>query len=359
MKKLISLLFLLTTLVHFLYSQNNTPSEAIEYANQGMKLADQGNYAEAIVQYKKGRTLAPDNSLFFYEIALSYFSQKNYVSCIATLDSVIGRPDVNDQFYQLLGASWDESGNRDTALLIFKKGMEKFPKAANLSMECGVIEFAGKNFQAARGYWINGTAMNPAFPDNYYHLAKFYADSADRIPSILYCETYLNLTRNTAQVAEINKLLCTLYGKCIQVLKDSTIVLRFSDNDLFSQDNQDSVPDFCRAVKITYQTVGNSIKDTRVKEGIDAVIMVRESFLKIWFGQKYHLKYPFSLFDYEKQLTDAGLFSAYSRWLLMKCDVFAFKQWVNENKEPYAEFVDWYKKNPFNNTNIQAVHICK
>ena len=359
MKKIVILFILLTSVFCFSYSQNTTPPEAVEFAKQGMKLFDDGKYTEAIDLYKKGRALAPSNSLFSYEIALSYFTLKNYSSCISTLDSVIGNSDVNDQFYQLIGDSYDMTGKSDTALIIYKKGMEKFPKAANLSMESGVVEYTRKNYPAAHDHWVNGINMNPAFAENYYHLARFYADSANRIPAILYSETYLNLNRNTAQVAEMNKLICTLYGKSIQIMKDSTLSLRFSDRNIFLQGSNDSITDFCDAVNNTYQIVGNTLKDKKMKAGADAVIRVREAFIKTWFEQKYNLKFPFSLFDFEKQLIDAGYFDSYSQWLLMKCNVLEFQQWVNENKKTYTDFVDWYKKHLFNIKTSQEIYLCR
>ncbi|HNW89676.1 MAG TPA: hypothetical protein PKN48_08420 [Bacteroidales bacterium] len=359
MKKIIIPLILLASVLTFTYSQNATPPEAVEYAKQGMKLFDQGSYAEAIVRYKKGRVLAPSNSLFSYEIALSYFSLKNYAPCIATLDSVIGRSDVNDQFYQLLGDAYDMAGKPDTAMIIYKKGMERFPKAAGLSMECGVIEYAKKNYTAAHEHWLNGIAKNPSFPDNYYYLAKFYSDSSNCIPALLYCETYLNLTRNTAQVAEINKIFCSLYTKSIKIAADSTFSLHFSDENSLVLKINDSVKDFCDAVNNTFLLAGISLQDKKTKAGVDAVVRVREAFIKTWFEQKYNLRFPFSLFDHEKLVLDAGHFYSYSQWLLIKCNMFEFQRWFDENKNTYTGFVDWYKNHPFNNKSTQEIYLCR
>jgi len=359
MKKIVSLLLLLVSFCQLSRAQNITPPEAVEYAKQGMKLFDEGKYSEAIVLYKKGKALAPSNSLFSYEIALSYFMNKDYLPCIETLDSVIGNQDANEQFYQLLGDSYDETGKPDTALIIYKKGMQKFPTAAGLSMESGVIEYTRKNYAAAQEHWITGVSMNPSYPENYYHLAKFYADSSNRIPAILFSETYLNLTRNTAQVAEINKLFCTLFTKSIQIMNDSTLILLFSDNNSGQSKSNDSVEDFCDALNNTMTITGKLLKDKKMKAGVDAVIKVRETIIKTWFEQKYNLRFPFSLFNFEKQIIEAGHFNSYSQWLLMKCNVFEFQRWVNENKKKYTDFVDWYKKNPIVIKQVQEFNNCR
>ncbi|HPS28186.1 MAG TPA: hypothetical protein PK269_11320 [Bacteroidales bacterium] len=359
MKNIIIPLILLLSVISFSFSQNATSPEAVEYAKQGMRLFDQGSYGEAIVQYKKGRALAPNNSLFSYEIALSYFSMKNYPSCIVTLDSVIQRTDINSQFFQLMGDAYDMSGKPDSAMAVFKTGMLRFPKAADLSMECGVLEYAKKNYKVAHTYWLDGLAKDPSYADNYYHLARFYSDSANRIPALLYSEIYLNLTRNTAQVAEINKLFCTLLGKSIHLSPDSTVILKFSANSSGKFLVPDSVKDFCQALSHTFQKAGLSLKDKKLKAGIDAVSAVREAFIKTWFEQKYNLRFRFSLFDFEKQVLDAGHYYSYNQWLMIKCNMFEFQRWFEDNKKNYTDFVEWYKNHPFKNLYPQDIFICR
>lgn len=359
MKKIIIPLILLASVISFSYSQNATSPEAVEFAKQGMSFFDQGRYADAIVQYKKGRALAPKNSLFSYEIALSYFSMKNYPSCIATLDSVISRTDINSQFFQLMGDAYDMSGKPDSAMVVFKMGMLRFPKAADLSMECGVLEYAKKNYKAAHAYWLEGLGKDPSFADNYYHLARFYADSANRIPAILYSEIYLNLTRNTAQVAEINKLFCTLIGKSIHLSVDSTLILNFSGNSSGKILVADSVKDFCQALNNTFQLTGLLLQGKKMKAGIDAVTAVREAFIKVWFEQKYNLRFRFSLFDFEKQVLDAGHYYSYNQWLMIKCNMFEFQRWFEENKNTYTLFVEWYKGHLFKNLYPQDIFLCR
>jgi tetratricopeptide (TPR) repeat protein len=341
------------------YCLSYSQTQAIEYAKQGMNLFDEGKYADAIEKYKKGKLLEPTNSLFSYEISLSYFMLKNYPLSISTLDSVMKRPDVNDQFYQLLGDAYDMTGQPDSAIKILKTGMKKFSKAANLSMEAGVVEFSRKNYAAAHDYWINGINMNPAFAENYYHLANFYSDSSNRIPAILYAEIYLNLQRNKAQAAEVNKLICKLYNQSIMMMADSSVTLHLTDRNTGQFNNADSVKNFCEAVNNTYYITGTKLKGKKLKAGIEAVISVRETFIKTWFEQKYNMKYPFSLFEFEKQLLDAGHFGSYSQWVMMKCNATEFQAWHKEHSKQYADFVEWYKKHPLNIQNSQEIHGCR
>ncbi|HNW68961.1 MAG TPA: hypothetical protein PKI01_01065 [Bacteroidales bacterium] len=340
---------------YFSYSQ----TQAIEYAKQGMNLFDEGKYADAIEKYKKGMLLEPTNSLFSYEIALSYFMLKDYPLSISTLDSVMKRPDVNDQFYQLLGDDYDMAGQPDSAIKILTSGMTKFPKAANLSMEAGVVEFSRKNYDAAHNYWISGINMNLAFAENYYHLANFYSDSSNRATSMLYAEIYLNLQSNKAQAAEVNKLICKLYNQSIMMMADSTVKLHVSDRNTDQFSKADSAANFCEAVNKTYYISATKLKGKKLKPGIEAVITVRETFIKTWFEQKYNLKFPFSLFDYEKQLLDAGHFGSYSQWVMMKCNMADFQIWYKEHSQQYADFVAWYKKHPLKLQNTQEIQYCR
>ncbi|HNX07856.1 MAG TPA: hypothetical protein PKL96_09755, partial [Bacteroidales bacterium] len=95
------------------------------------------------------------------------------------------------------------------------------------------------------------------------------------------------------------------------------------------------------------------------KAGIDAVSAVREAFIKTWFEQKYNLRFRFSLFDFEKQVLDAGHYYSYNQWLMIKCNMFEFQRWFEDNKKSYTDFVEWYKNHPFKNLYPQDIFICR
>ncbi|MCK9611943.1 MAG: hypothetical protein PHR81_00930 [Bacteroidales bacterium] len=347
MKKFIAVCICILTFLHPLLSQPDTKYQSLEYAKNGMKLFDQSKYKEAIEQYMKGKELDKDNTLFDYEIALSHFMLKDYQACIITIDSVIGNPNINEQFYQLLGNAYDMMQKPDTALQIYAEGMKRFPKAASLYTESGVVELNRNHTESAVNFWVKGTIINPTHAENYYQLARFYADSLNRIPALVYAEIFINLERNTAKTAEMGKLLCALLYKSIRIKQDSVIALNFYP-DITIYGKNDSIKNVCDAVKDVLRKVsGMKIKNNRTLVGSSEIVKVRSKFLEVWFAEKYNERFKFSLFENQQLINKQGFFEAYTQWLINKCNVADFQKWASENSGTYASFAEWFKKHPY------------
>lgn len=359
MKKIITVCFLLFICLQPLLSQPDTKYQSLEYAKTGMKLFDQGKYKEAIEQYLKGKELDKDNTLFDYEIALSHFMLKDYKACIATIDSVIESRNINEQFYQLLGNAYDMLQQPDTALKIYAEGMKRFPKAASLYTESGVVELSRNNTESAAKFWIKGTIVNPTHAENYYQLAKFYADSLNRIPALVYAEVFINIERNTAKTAEMGKLLCALLYKSIHIKQDSVFSLNFTP-DVRVYGKNDSIKNVCDAIKDVFRKVSDmKIKNSRTLVGSAEIIKIRSKFLEVWVEEKYNQRFKFSLFENQNLILKQGFFDAYTQWLINKCNVADFQKWVSENSGKYASFADWFKKHPFIFYGAEDADLCR
>src|SRR5205085_1495849 len=70
----------------------------------------------------------------------------------------------------------------------------------------------------------------------------------------------------------------------------------------------------------------------------DALAALRTRFLLSWFG-KNDSKFPFRLFDYQRQLAKAGMFDAYNQWIFGAANnLSAFQQWTVNHPEEYKRF---------------------
>lgn len=329
-----------------LFAQSDPVKRSVEYAKEGIVHYEEGRYEQAIISFKKGRALNPVNLLFSYEIALSYYAQAGYISCINTLDSVMGKEGINEQFYQLLGDAYDMNGQSDSALIIFKNGLKKYPKSAALYMESGVIEFRRQAYNEAYTYWQKGIAANPRYAGNYYWMAVFYKDSTNKLPLLLYGEIYLNLEQFTQGAAEISNYLCITYTANMKVLNDSILYARFLPYDQLIMADTLKPSGFCQAMSLTFLAASSGIVYHGSGSEIGAVIAFRRKLLEVWYARKYHIQYPFPLFDYVQLLTEKGYFESYTHWLLIKCNLLEFQDWYKKNADVYKGFAEWYKIHP-------------
>jgi hypothetical protein len=79
----------------------------------------------------------------------------------------------------------------------------------------------------------------------------------------------------------------------------------------------------------------------------ETLTMIRTRFILDWFNT-YAAKYPFKLFDYQRQLLSEGMFEAYNQWLFGPVDNLAsYDNWTRTHAEEYNEFSAFQKTRIF------------
>ncbi len=75
--------------------------------------------------------------------------------------------------------------------------------------------------------------------------------------------------------------------------------------------------------------------------------IVRSKFILEWF-EKYADKYPFRLFEYQRQLLKEGLFDAYNEWAFgATMGLASFQAWTAQHADDYNRFINFQKGRVF------------
>jgi hypothetical protein len=86
-----------------------------------------------------------------------------------------------------------------------------------------------------------------------------------------------------------------------------------------------------------------------VNQGItpESLTVLRTRFILDW-DNKEASKFPFRLFDYQRQLLKEGMFDAYNQWIFGAVqDLSAFQTWTNTHADEYAKFTNFQKGRVF------------
>lgn len=284
--------FLITVFICPSVAQTNK-ERSVEFARKGIKLVDQKKYAEGIATLRLGAALDPENPLFNYEIAAAFYLQAQYDSVVTVLEPVLSKPDVNDQFYQVLGNAWDMKKMPEKAMQTYQAGLARFPGSGILYLECGILMLAADSIKKAIGFWESGVKADPGISSNYYYLAKILAASDDKQWALLYGEVFMNIERNSKRSEEMSRLMYETYFSFLQKPVDIMSAVMAGDN-----------------------TAGALNDTTNI------------------------------LTSFHHQLRSNGHYEAYIHWMLMKGDEDGFTAWFNRNTEKYKAFVAWFSKNP-------------
>jgi Tfp pilus assembly protein PilF len=282
-----------------------------------------GDYSNAIVVLGRAVNLDPQNLDILKELAFTYYLQKNYSQAMETAKPLVERKDADVQCYQILGMVYKAIEESKECEKMYKQGIKRFPTSGVLYNEYGEMLWAKQDFEAIK-QWEKGIELDPNYSSNYYNACKYYYFTYDKVWSLVYGEIFVNLESYSKRTPEIKDILVQGYKKL------------FSDPKL--QKNQNAKNAFVEA----YLSVMTN-QSSAVSTGISAesLTALRSRFILEWFTQ-YSAKFPFRLFEYNRQLLKEGMFDAYNQWIFgASQNLPAFQTWTGTHADEYSRFINF------------------
>jgi len=288
-----------------------------------------GDYPNAIIVLTNALKKDPDNLDIQKDLTFTYYLQRNYSSAVELGRKLIERPDADEQCYQILGMALKAVDERKEADKMYKQGIKKFPGSGELYNEYGEMLWVKQDPEAIR-FWEKGIEVDPNYSSNYYNASKFYYLTYDKVWSLIYGEIFINLESYSRRTPEIKTLLVDGYKKLFTELKTPKSI---ASNNPFAS---------------AYLGVMNDQSQTMVL-GVtpESLGVLRSKFLLEWF-EKYGEKYPFRLFDYQRQLLKEGMFEAYNQWAFgASLGLTSFQNWTTQHADEYNRFLSFQKGRVF------------
>jgi len=339
-------LILLIAAGQTLYGQTTNKEKALAKGREAIELIDKGQLDESIKLLKEAQKLDPDRIDYPYELALVQYMKEDYKGAIKILEKLVKHKDVSERVFQLLGNSYSVSGNSGKAFEIYDAGLKKFPKSGILYLEKGNVHWGKKEWDKALSYYEKGIEIDPKFSSNYYRATLIYCNTTEEVWGMIYGEIFMNLERNSARTAEISKLLYDTYKSEIKFTSDTSFSVSFSQNATININNlkDPSKMKLPFGIGVYEPTLMFSVLSEKTID-INTLNNIRNRFIDNYFKNGHDKTYPNALFNYQKQVKDAGHFEAYNYWILMKGDESGFEKWHSENKEKWDNFVKWFTNN--------------
>jgi tetratricopeptide (TPR) repeat protein len=342
--KLLSLIIFVAS-IQGLFGQTKQ-EQAKEKGKTAVGLEDEGKYDDAIKLLNEAKDLDPESLVYPYELAYSYYAQKDYKKAISYLEPLTKHKDVIDRVFQLLGNSYDDAGDSEKALQIYNDGLKIFPSSGKLYLEEGNVYWGKKEYGKALPFYEKGIKVDPAFPSNYFRASKIYCNSSEEMWGMIYGELFMNLERNSARTKEISKLLYDTYKSQIKFAGDTLTTISFSKNNIINPKDVDKPG----GIKIPYSIIYEpSLAFAVISEkniDLNSLDRIRGRFIDFYYNKNFDKKYPNVLFEYQKRVKEAGHMEAYNHWILMMGDENSFNTWQTSNSDKWTAFVKWFSDNP-------------
>ncbi|MBR9998823.1 MAG: tetratricopeptide repeat protein [Cyclobacteriaceae bacterium] len=332
----------------FTFSQQSKKEQlALDMGIQAIKCMNDGNFDEAIVLLEQAQKLDPIRIDYPYEMAYALYNLKEYDKVIDILEKLKERQEASDLVFQLLGNTYHNAGNPERALVIYQKGLNKFPESGHLYLEIGIVEYSQENFNEAIINWENGIRVQPDLSSNYYWLGRAFAGSNKRIWGILYSELFILLETESARSREMSEILFRIYDASISFDTDTTVTTHFeSAMQIDPTDNKGITLPFDSEVElITSMSSLNVSGKSKDHISLDDLVNIRTAFIDNWHTMNMNDKYSNCLFDFHSDMKEAGVYEAYNYWLFRMGDTENFMAWYRKNEEKFSEFIRWFNDN--------------
>jgi tetratricopeptide (TPR) repeat protein len=284
-----------------------------------------GDYPNAIIVLSNALKMEPDNLELQKDLTFTYYLQRNYSSSVESGRKLIARSDADEQCYQILGMAYKAIDEKKEADKMYKQGIKKFPSSGELYNEYGEMLWVQQDNEAIR-FWEKGIEVDPGYSSNYYNASKFYFYTYDKVWCLIYGEIFINLESYSRRTPEIKSLLVDGYKKLF--------------TDMKSPKNQSGKNPFTAA----YMSIITDLAAT-VNLGVtpESLGILRSKFILEWF-EKYADKYPFRLFEYQRQLLKEGMFDAYNEWAFgASVSLLSFQNWTVQHADDYNRFISFQK----------------
>jgi Tfp pilus assembly protein PilF len=293
-----------------------TAAELHETARTFMR---QGDYANAILVLNRAVKLEPKNIEMAKDLGLNYYFSKDLNKALETYKPILEREDADDQCFQIAGDIYLAMDDTKECEKVYKKGLKKFPESGALYNVYGELLWAQKDYSAIK-QWEKGIETNPGFSKNYYNACKYYYFTTDKVWSILYGEIFLNIEPYSTSSAEIKNLLLEGYKKL------------FADADL--EKNGAGQSPFVQAF---LQSMNKQSALASAGINAESLTMIRARFILDWYNDTGN-KFPYKLFELQRQLLQEGMFDAYNQWIFMAAqNLPAYQNWITVNAAAYSE----------------------
>jgi tetratricopeptide (TPR) repeat protein len=299
------------------------------FFQQGQTALRSGAFERADSCFARAYPFDSTSTGLMREWALTQWYLKDYARGIQLIQPWCQKDTVDEQLLRVAVMLYKGNQQHQEAERLLKQATEKYPKNGAFYHDYGEL-LSASNDARCISQWEKGIAYDPGFPDNYYQACLFYTNRHQWLWAALYGEIYINLDPLNTKSSRIRELMLRSYRELFaEIVADS---LSVPENDF------------------TGLVVGNYKKQiSRLRSAMPTslITMIRARFVVDWFVQTGN-KFPFSLFDWQRQLMREGHFEAYNQWIFGVAEnMNVFQRWLSLNRESYSDFLRFQRQQVF------------
>jgi tetratricopeptide (TPR) repeat protein len=327
--------FLIAIALIFMFSNSFGQNQEIEnLVQKGIEFHDKREYKKAIEFYQKALSIDPNSSIANYEIAFSYFADKDYKNAEIYSKKVIDlKKDNLLGAYITYGNALDMQGQTKKAIESYEKAMKDFDNYLlyyNYSITCFNSGETDKAYNAT----IKAINNNSSHASSHLILSKIMEKKGSRIKAMLPLYFFLLLEPNSSRSAIEYQTLKKYIDQGVSQTSEKNI------NIVVPMDED---PDFGTAeMMISLSKASNSMEENKGKSDLELFAENNDQLFKILGELKkdnsgfwWDFYVPFY---YEMASND--LTKAFSYYISLSKGE-EVNKWIEENNVEFEKFKNW------------------
>jgi len=212
LKKTILLSTLIVFSTHWVKAQTEEFNKLIA---QGRAQQAKGDFQEAINSFKKAITIEANSPIANYELASSYYSNKNFEKARAFSQKVINQKKrYLLAAYLLNGSSLNDLGKLEEANAVFKEAAKKYTHHYLLFYNLGINYYKLQNFEQSIKYTERAVFLKPLHASSHLLLAALHQVKKNQLKATLAYYFFLMIEPDTPRslkaLQELKSLLAIL-----------------------------------------------------------------------------------------------------------------------------------------------------
>lgn len=335
---------------------NDLSPEDQELLSKTIKLVDEGLSMAVMPDFDLLAKKYPKNYLVQYERAYNLYMLGRYEEVIKYRKFLLNHRFTSERAYQLIGNAYDNTGDSNNAVKVYKAGIKRFPRSGSLYLELGTVCLMKNDYAKALEYYNLGILAQPNFASNYYRAAMIYLSSEmGKVWGLVYAESAVLLAPSNYERHEV------MATGIVECLKES-IKMSFDDKATLSVNlvpaRQMQIEEKTKNVYIEFpgiyegaigQPLSKLLSEKEMFTGsLAQLIEVRKGLVEYYFSVTDGL-YGNSMYllEFLKKVIDAGHWEAYNYFLFMPCFPEAVAAWYSADSTPLEAFLSWYNNAPY------------
>lgn len=312
-----------------------------DFVKKGIEYHDAQNYELAIETYKKALEKNPKSTLVNYEIALSYFSSKNYKKSIEYSDKVLKQKSTHMiQAYITKASSLDVLGKTKESIKLFEKAIKNEGDHYLLHYNLGLNHYKLGQLDDAEKHVIKAIESNSNHASSHNMLAYIQNQKGNTVQTLLALHYFLFLEPDSNRSIDAYMLLHDKFGGNVTKDKNKPNTINISISSL----GGDS--DFGAAeLMVGMLEASKTLEENEGKTDDEMFIENTDSFFTV-LGELKKKKHKdiwwtfYTTFFYE--LAKSDHMETYCQYINQSGDNDS-RKWMQDNQEKINAFGDWLK----------------